>query len=56
MKILSIILDLDHSIIINNNLAAALKMGYNLLISKHLIFLCPTFTNYDTIDGFKLHL
>ncbi|CAK83044.1 unnamed protein product (macronuclear) [Paramecium tetraurelia] len=48
MKILSIILDYDHT--------AALKMGFNLLISKHLVFLCPTFSNYDDIDGFKLHL
>ncbi|CAK85599.1 unnamed protein product (macronuclear) [Paramecium tetraurelia] len=48
LKILSIIMDYDHT--------AALKMGFNLLISKHLIFLCPTFSNYDNIDGFKLHL
>ncbi|CAD8088998.1 unnamed protein product [Paramecium sonneborni] len=48
LKILSIILDNDQT--------AALKMGFNLLISKHIIFLCPTYSNYDNIDGFKLHL
>lgn len=37
-------------------LDVALKMGFNLLVTKHLIFFVPTLHSYDTIDGFKLHL
>jgi len=31
-------------------------MGFTLVFSKYILFLYPTFTNYDVINGVNVHL